>query len=250
MQSIKYLMTFLIPFFTAFFIWSVIKLFLPNMPVQYVTATQNENFYNIRLDKIFGKSENFDLNSNKQNTAKKFNIKNVKLKAIYKSEKHSFILLKINEKTLFLDLNKTYKGYKLVKINNDSAVFKKDGKIFILTFNDSDIHKHTNQNKEFTYKKYISKQVITEYKNNLSKVWDNIGIFKNRRGYEITYVKKNSLFDKMGLKKGDIIIRVNNEIMLNDAKVWKLYNNIEKYDEIEIEIIRNNKLKVLRYEID
>jgi len=71
-------------------------------------------------------------------------------------------------------------------------------------------------------KKVINKKTFEEYKNNLSKIWSNIGIVKTKEGYTITYIKKGGVFDKIGLKKGDILL----EVGLDSAVVAVLAHNV------------------------
>ncbi len=236
MRYIKYILWFLIGIISGFFLITFLKLFLPSVPLKYDIKKTSEIF-NINLSKIFKVFYQTPLNISP--------LKGVSLKALYKDNDKGFVII-YDKKNIFIDLNGYYKGYKLVTINKNSAIFEKNSKKYILKF------KNTNNN--FTNiseseKVKIKKSYIKSVKNNPLKIWNNINIINTPNGYKITYIKPHSIFDKIGLKTGDIIIAVNNK-KLNDNLAWKLYKNIEKYEDLDITIKRNNTIKVIRYEIN
>ena len=69
-------------------------------------------------------------------------------------------------------------------------------------------------------------------------------------GFRINSVTKNSVFDKLGLKQGDIIKSVNNIAMSNYQDAFNMYNKINTIKYFNMKIIRNNKEMELDYEID
>ncbi|WP_456480675.1 PDZ domain-containing protein [Nautilia sp.] len=246
MRLIKNLCYFGVSFAAAFFLWSIAEFFLPNTPVYHFIPENGRSFFNIRLSHIFV-SQNKKTEKSITNKITE-TLKGVVLKAVYINGKKSFIIVK-DKQTRFIDLNGYYKGYKLIKINPDSAVFSKNGNEYIIKFQKTapdSAYSEKTQNGTFV----VNKNVINEYKHNFSKIWRNIGIIKLRQGYKITYVRANSIFQKIGLKKGDVILKVNGKNLSNDAQAWQFYKNIDNYDFLEIEILRNNKIKVLRYELD
>ena len=54
----------------------------------------------------------------------------------------------------------------------------------------------------------------------------------------------------MGLKEGDIIKSVNNSVLGSYADAFKVYNDVGNIKYLNIEILRNNELMELSYEID
>ena len=232
----KYFNLVLIPFLSAFLLWSIVKLFLPaSAPI--ILFNFEKKIINFNLSRLF--NQTYQQKQNNLNT-----LKNYTLKAIYQDKKRGFIILTKNKKTIFLDLGKSIDGYKLIKISQTSAIFEKNSKKYILQLQKIKPIKIENKN---TSSYTISKTTINEYKNP-AKIWNNIHIIKLTKGYKVTYVNKNSIFYKIGLRKGDIILEVNNTPLI-DAYAWRIYHNINKYQNILITIKRNNKIKVLNYEI-
>jgi len=249
MKNYKYLFLFVISFLTAGVLWQIISFYLPKYPEIHHIEQNGNSFYNINLYKIFssGKKVTDFQKSNIKQISETLN--NLELKAVYNDGKKAFIIVKDKTGTVFLDLNQTYNGYKLTKISSSYAIFQKNKKKYILSFTKNKQKKATKKYFNSLTKK-ISKKTLNEYKNNFSKIWNEIGIIKINKGYKITYVKKGGIFDKLGLKTGDIIMKVNGEKITNDIQAWNLYNNIDKYDYLEIEIKRNDKTKVIEYEIN
>ena len=102
----------------------------------------------------------------------------------------------------------------------------------------------------------VLKRDIDRYRRNFQKIWQNISIqeqidpkTKKLQGFKVIKVNKNSIFGKIGLQKGDIIIGANNKIFRTYSDVFKIYNNIDKYNSLKLTILRNNKKKDLEYEI-
>ena len=56
--------------------------------------------------------------------------------------------------------------------------------------------------------------------------------------------------DKLGLQKGDIIIKANNVKLESLKDVMKIYNNINNITAMEITVLRDNTEVELMYEID
>ena len=244
MQNFKSLFVFLFGISGGIFIWGISLIFLNKTPIFYVPFKKNYFFYPINLTEIFFNTE--------VETKKPVEIlKGLKLKALYFDGKKGFIIIENKGKSVFIDLGKMYKGYKLVKIGFSYALFEKNGKKYKLQMekskfeNNFSIKQNVKENKIF-----VSRKIFNEYVNNLNKIWNNIGIVKTDEGYMITYIKPHSIFEKIGLKKGDILLEVNGRKLKNNADAWNLYRNATKFNSFEIKILRNHKLKVLYYEMD
>ena len=236
MQVFKFLINLIFTFSLGSVIYLFISLFLNKLPVEYIKSTITTKSYYIDL------SSKFFTNS-KTNNILPIKKLNFKLKAIYNNKNQGFIIIEDNLKTHFINLNETYKGYKLIKIGLKYAIFKKNNKMYKISFKNIDVKNSTS------YLSKVSKSTLIEYKNNPTKIWNNIGIIQDKKGYKITYIKPGSIFEKLGLKRGDVIIEVNGKRLLNDEDAWYLYKNALNFTNVNILILRNNQQKVLHYEI-
>jgi general secretion pathway protein C len=222
-------------------------LFLPQSPVFYQPLHKSYDFYKIDLVKLFFK---------KGQTGKPkvvFSLKGITLKSVYYDGKNGFVIISDKNRDVFVDLNSSYKGYKLIKINRYSALFTKNGKNYKIQFDNSKIESNFFSNMAETEtppKIAIQRKVFESYKNNILKIWTNIGIIKTKEGYMITYLKPKSIFQKIGLRRGDVILEVNGRKLKNDLDAWNLYRNADKFKTFEITILRNHKKKVLYYEVN
>ncbi len=242
MQNFKMVLIFLFGISIGALIWGVSMFFLQKTPVVFIKTPKNYSFYPINLTHLF---------FNKYQTKTLMPIatlKDIKLKGVYYDGQKGFVIIEDKNKTYFIDLNKKYKGYKLIKIALNYAIFEKNQKEYKIVMKKEKIHSNYKIINEPV--KYVKKKVFLEYKNNLSKIWKNIGIIKTDKGYKITYINKNSIFYKLGLRRRDILLEVNGRKLKNDADAWDLYNNADKFNQFEIKILRDNQIKVLNYEMD
>ena len=190
-----------------------------------------------------------------------YQLTNLKLKAIYSEGKNGVIAIEEKGQLIFLSTGESFKGYKLIEVKPDRAIFEKDGKHYELILEEQGLKgKFSIQDPSFynpdEVKFAVLKRDINRFKKNFNQIWKNISIqeqidpkTKKLKGFKVTRVNKNSIFGKMGLQKGDIIIGANNKIFKSYSDVLRLYNNIDKYNSIKLTILRDNKKKDLEYEI-
>ena len=187
------------------------------------------------------------------------NITNMSLKGLYGSGSNGFVIIALKsspQKTSIISVGENYSGYVLKTILTNSVVFTKADKEYILSMQQNS--KIMNKMNTFVQivddgqvEKKVSREDIQYYAKNPDKIWKDISIvqMKNKQGFKITNVRKNSKMDALGLKKGDIMIRANN----NDLKSYKnaidLYKNMDKLQTIELVVLRNNQEKEFIYEI-
>jgi len=215
-------------FSLTIFIWGIINIFfLEKLPTYYINIQKETNFYNIHLENIFLKT---------YHKPKIETLNNIKLKAIFENQNQSFVII-YDKKEIFLDLNQSYKGYKLIKVLNNSAIFEKNNKQFKIDLNKPKQYQTPT----------ISKKLIKQFIQNPDRLLENISIRNVSNGYKITFIKKGSIFDKLELQKGDIILEINNIKVTKN--IWEIYNQIENIKTLHIKIKRDNQIKELNYEI-
>ncbi len=134
------------------------------------------------------------------------------------------------------------------KINNSieyitTGKFLKDRSV-----NKQDIYK--NEKKEY----HVNRKLIDKVTGNLSEFLNDAGtkIIKDDsgsiKGFEITYIKKNGVFDNgLGLKVGDQLLNVNNIPLDSISSVMKLLDQFKKSSIINLGLNRNGITKNIRY---
>ena len=181
------------------------------------------------------------------------------LKGLYSKNKTGYIIIALQSnptKTEILGIGESYGGYKLVEIKPSSAVFEKGSNNFILELITDNLSSLRKKHAPFIEGQpyHMSRAEIKEYAKNFGQILEDINIIevKNRgklKGFKITRIRSNTPFSYLGLKKGDVIIKINNEPLRSYADALNIYQNIDDIKEIELIVLRNNKEKELRYEI-
>jgi len=189
----------------------------------------------------------------------------IKLKSIYRSKSLSFVTALDAKELKFINIGDTFKGYKLLRVLSKSAIFTRGNKEYEVKLTKEDDEKFkksvkTTKSKEtkkidtVQKKTNVTRDEIKEYKKDLNKIWSNIGIKEYKengqfKGFIITFVKKGSVFEDLGLQKNDILLKANGIKLRSYRDAFKLYKQIDKIKVFKLVILRNNEEKELEYEI-
>ena len=190
-------------------------------------------------------------------------ITNMILKGLYGTSSKGFVIVAMKsnpDKTSIVGIGEEYKGYKLTAIFAKGVKFRKNGLDFMLYLDNTDNLKDLQLNKEQTtheddYKSNISRDEIVYYSKHPVQIWNNIAIHEVKengkiKGFKIKKINKSSVFSKLGLKQGDLIIKINNKRLKSYRDALDVYRHIDNLDTIEIVVLRGNQEVELIYEID
>lgn len=250
-QLLKKLLPLILLIITAYTASTILFFFLPKTGIDFTKEDkfslkyQEYSFLNNTNSKPIKKTKATPI------TKKEYPLINsLILKAVYlKSDHTGWIVIeeKSNKKSHFLKKNDTFKGYTLKHIEKVFVVFQKETDRYKLQMK----QKTLSSLKVYKNKKNLFKR--SEIKNhiqNFSKIRNHIQIAQTKnKKFQIKDIVKGSLFDQIGLKKDDIIKKINNIKINNMSKLFLLYNQIDTIDSITIEIQRDNTIKELHYEI-
>jgi general secretion pathway protein C len=192
-------------------------------------------------------------------------------------------MLKDGKKTEIIYLDYSYKGYELVEVKDNEGIFKSRGKFYSLKLDEVKKKRRRNsKNKKDVADTLLENEKIEEnikvkssinpetneiesakikrkdinfYMKNVSQIWKNIRIKDYRvdrrlRGFKVTYVKKGSAFDSLGLKSGDIITAINGEEIHSYSQVQKFYKNINRIKQLNLTISRKGEERDIEYDIN
>jgi len=206
--------------------------------------------------------------------AQKNNIKDIKLLAIYNASDATVVTIEYKGKTKVLSKGDEVDGFKLEKADNMSATFSKNGRTYrvkLLTGkHTSSISAQDEGPSTFDQEmpppqeggvrdagdhKIIDKELLTHYANNMDDIYKNIGISEVRsgnslKGFRITYVRKDSPFEKLGIRRGDTVKSINGQEINSYNAAFDLYKNLKSMDGLSLVIIRENEEMELEYEIN
>lgn len=203
-------------------------------------------------------------------------VKKFVLKGIYAARDQKIATIEYQGKTYVLEVGEEIKGFKLVQVKPTYVLFRKDKedyKLEIFKNQQNELSSEvftspsmsTPRKKEKAKEKkeeiihegdttIISKNLFNKYKSNLGSLRKYIGgvpVLKNGKltGFKISYIKAGSDFDKVGLKRGDIITAINGEEITDLSVPMRFMNNINSITAATITVKRGNEVKELEYEV-
>jgi len=268
-STFLYLLTIIV---IAKVIWLVVSLmFLPTEGKEHIEVTRTKNLY--YRTKLANKIK--EIQKPKKVVKKAPTIgtmRGIKLLALYNSKEVLVVTVEKNKKTKVLSKGEDIDGFKLTSAGSDYAIFKKGGKEFklvldkgkpITTSSITPIKPKKTKTKEKPKseivenedgEKIVSRGLLSSYTKDIDKVWKDIGIGEHRTngvldGFKVNFVKKGSDFEKLGLKRGDILKAVNGQELNSYNAAFSFYKEMNSIENLTLSIKRNNQDMELEYEI-
>lgn len=257
-KLISFLWWVFAPVLVAKMVLSFGLLFLDSSKRLSVEMGQKKSSYIYTLPKFF--STTLEQKDKPKKVDRRESLGALVLKACYIEKGREFVVVREGSKTVFIDLNDSYKGAKLVEIQSESAVFLKDGEHIKL-----EIRKEATaqapkrklvaaqrQDDRFVA---VKRDSIEKYKQNPQNALRDIRIAEIREGKEfaglkVSFVRRGSLFEKMGLKKGDIIKSVDGNRLKSIMDLLPYYSNLNNTAGLLVGFKRDGEIKEIMYEID
>ena len=273
----------------ALLISASLNFILPSYGVDKNAESPYHSFHIYKIGKLFVDNKKVvkkkDIPVEKPKIKEKvYSLKKWKLMATYLSSTDGFAMVKDGKKFEVIHLDYSYKGYELIELKDDEAIFKRKGKLYSLRLNKQKKDKKSkkgSKKKDFADKlaenedredkikirssidpetneitsAKIKRKDINFYLKNVGQIWKNIKIRDYRvnrrlRGFKVIKVKKGSAFDSLGLKAGDIITAINGEEIKSYSQVQKFYKNIGKIKQLNLTISRNGEEIDIDYDIN
>lgn len=184
---------------------------------------------------------------------------NLKLKACYMEKGREFVIVSEGSKTIFIDLQSSHKGAKLIALTSSSATFLKDGEHIELTLVqkvtvDKPVAKVSSISPDDSYisvKRDSFKKYIASPQKALRDIrFQEVKEDKKFAGLRLSFIRKGSLFDKMGLKKGDKIRAIDGKNLTSMMDLLPYYNSLENITTLQISFKRDKEIKEIMYEIN
>lgn len=77
----------------------------------------------------------------------------------------------------------------------------------------------------------------------------NRDVAKNPTGFKMVSLEKGSIYEKLGLKQGDVIRTINGKLVNNPKDAMELTNLMKTANKIEIELVRDGSTQKMTYQI-
>jgi len=189
-------------------------------------------------------------------------IDSIVLKAIYLMSSDSFIVVapKSNKtKSKTIGIGDIFEGYKLKNVFADYVVFERNYKQYRLyiTKPKVDTRWKNVQKSEVLDEEEVRRIPSSEVKKaitNPTNIWKNIGLKEHlnkgkQDGFKVSFVRKGTMFEALGLKVGDIIVGINNKELKNNAQAFSAYQELKNAKALKLSIVRAKTPMELEYEI-
>jgi len=203
-------------------------------------------------------------------------IREMKLRGLYQDEQRSIAVISKGNKSYLVSPGERVLGYQLDAVETDAALLSKGGKQFRLELispkksasrsspparnkaavppASSPATASEKEKEEEEGPRTISRETLTRYTSDLDTIRKYIGFvpYKEKgslRGFKVRYVRKGSDFEKLGLRRGDIITGINGEQILDLSVPMELMHNLETLEGLTLQIKRGDKELELEYEI-
>jgi len=182
-----------------------------------------------------------------------------KLEAIYCGKRKKVALLKFQRESFWVEEKEVIKGWKVEKITPFSVILK---------FNQIKVTQKLfeKKKKEKTQKSpekpgYFNQKVFVVSKEELERLTADIGTLFSQiglrpyfqrgkiEGMKITYIAPDSIFSKAGLRRGDIILTLNDIPIRTTEDSYRIFETLKTAPYIEVKIKRNNNILTLRAEV-
>lgn len=250
-------------------IWIAVSLFLlPSHGEEYVTDSKAKTLYlRVKLS-----NPTAVMTPVKQQVVKAPTVnsmKGIKLLALYNASDALVVTVEKANKTTVMSKGDEIDGFKLSSAALNYAIFTKGGTEFKLNISQIKSNKSAitpikktvvkkPQSKEAIVeedgKKLISRDLLTSYTKDVDKIWKDIGISENKvdkklNGFKINFVKKGSDFEKLGLRRGDILTAINAEELNSYGAAMTFFKDIEDIENLTLTVQRNGKSEDIEYEI-
>lgn len=77
----------------------------------------------------------------------------------------------------------------------------------------------------------------------------NRDVAKNPSGFKVVSLEKGSIYEKLGLKQGDVIKTINGKPVNNSKDAMELTSLMKAANKIEIELVRDGSTQKMTYQI-
>ena len=203
-------------------------------------------------------------------------IRDITLLAIYNASDATVITVSHKKKNKVLGLGDDINGFVLEGAGNNFATFSKNAKTYRVqlvkiaknkTNNSIKASKNTSPSPTKDESKpegqvtdagdhrIIDRSLLDHYAKNMDDIYKNIGIKevkegKNLKGFQISFVKRNSDFSKLGIRRDDVIKSINGQEINGYNAALGVYKNIQNIDNLSLVIQRGKEEMELEYEIN
>ncbi len=247
----------------------VVDAFLPPLPQLECRSDLKKPNGTYRFASAFGlKSAPSATTKSRTPTRKQVSLKGYTLSMTAIGTPSMAIIVK-NGKSRLISVGENIDGFKLEEVYTDRVKLSKNGREYWLsmkkkkaaeTIRTSAGKKAKKREQELIEQVrregdtfFVPRELLSEM-HDLKKIFRYISInpvYRENRlvGFAVSNVKKGSVFDKMGLKKRDIIEKIDGKPIKSESDAFAYFNRLEQLNSLSLTIKRGKESKELKYEI-
>ena len=103
--------------------------------------------------------------------------------------------------------------------------------------------------------KLVDRSLVEHYSKNMADLEKNIGVKEIKQGnkltgFSISFIRKGSLFEKLGVRRGDVIKTINGQQIDSYNAAMDIYKNLSGMDNMTLVIQRGKEEMELEYEVN
>jgi general secretion pathway protein C len=257
-----------------------VKLFWLAVELKMLPATGIDQAEEVEGRSLYYRVE---LSSNKPPAVKKIqkripvkSIRDIELLAIYNATDMTVVTVMYKHNTKVLSRGDEINGFVLEGAGSNYATFSKNGKNYrvdlikgkrdsgsgsirsaapSVSSRVSTAAKVKGEVTDAGDHKIVDRSLLEHYAENMDDIYKNIGISEVKegntlKGFKITFVKRNSPFAKLGVRRGDIIKSINGQEITSYNAAFNIYKNIGEMESLTLVIKRGKEEMELEYEIN
>ncbi len=243
----------LLPFAVAKLLWSVVFLFLEKGDIVIEKPISYGYHYTATPAQVILP---FSERPKPEQIEASERITDIKLKGTYIEGEQGFVVIEESGGAVFVSKGEHYRGYRLKEVYEDRAIFEKGGKNYEVLLKEEirparesggDISGPTSTAGADGGSVSVSRDELNDYIRHPNKIWKNIRIQEIRKhgriaGFRVNYVKRNSVFDRFGLKSGDIITAIDGNEIHSLGEVMKYYNDAANLEALTLTVKRGDEV--------
>jgi general secretion pathway protein C len=172
-------------------------------------------------------------------------------------------IIKLDGKTHIVSQGQNINGIRILNIGRDFILVESDGKTGKITFKTKDIKTTLSNNKPLNLPpldKVLSNYTIP--KSEIEKLTADPGVMLTQirlipvvengqtKGFRFDWIQDGSLFQKMGIQVGDILVAINNQKINSGEDAFRILQMLRNESSIKVTILRNGQLMDMSYFIN
>jgi len=166
------------------------------------------------------------------------------------------VFVKEGKKVLFVEEGKKVKGYALLKVEKEGALFERGGKLYRVPLRlkgeKGGLKRVSSPSGSFTV---VSRREIEELTSDPAKMFTQIRLVPyvvggQTKGFIFEWVKKGSLFERIGIRRGDVLLSVNNATIRSGEDAFRLLQVLRNEPNLKIVVLRKGKKEEINVRIE